>query len=136
MINKFNNKTVVELYLVDDECYSDEHPEKFWIHIAYWCSFFGIQSALELFVEKLGFSPFLRAYKMQSILVGAIRGNQQFAVKYLLNFSYLIKDQDDYEKFIEILLHRDERGNTALHYAYDLDQPEVRSLLKQNGLFF
>lgn len=31
---------------------------------------------------------------------------------------------------------RDNRGNTPLHYSYDFDQPEVRSLLKENGLYF
>lgn len=35
-----------------------------------------------------------------------------------------------------LMTKRDDRGNTALHYAYDFDQPEIRSLLKENGLSF
>lgn len=72
-----------------------EH-EEFWIRTVYWCAHMGIFSPLELYIEKLKFSPFIRSYNKRSILVGAIRGNQLFMVKYLLKFCYLVRDEDDY----------------------------------------
>lgn len=73
--SKFTHKQVIELRRSREVPEVGKEHEDFWIRTVYWCANMGIFSPLELYIEKLKFSPFIRSYSKRSILSGAIRGS-------------------------------------------------------------
>jgi hypothetical protein len=112
-----------------------EH-EEFLIRIAYWSAFIGRMSVIKAYIEDLKFSPFIRTYNSESILTAAVRGNNIEMVEYILGFCYQASDSIMYDSLVTQIKATDNFGNTQLHYAYDYDLPEIRSMLKEQGLFF
>ena len=70
------------------------------------------------------------------MLHAAVIGKQYDIVKYILSFCYLANDSIMYENLCKQVKAADYQGNTLLHYSYDYDLPDIRSLLKEHGLFF
>lgn len=68
--------------------------------------------------------------------MAAVRNNKIEVVKYLLAWSYYVPNDISYDIIVKSIRSGDQLGNTFLHYAYDYDLTEIRSLLKENGLFF
>jgi hypothetical protein len=81
-------------------------------------------------IELQGISPFIKCYQGRNIITGAVTGKQPDVLKYLLGFKYRAADEEDSKKVKKMLLSRDDFGNIPLHYAYSLNLPDCRDLLR------
>lgn len=50
----------------------------------YWAAFFGHKNYLKIMIEELRWSPFIKSFKLRSIISGAILGSQVDTVRMLL----------------------------------------------------
>ena len=57
-------------------------------------------------------------------------GKHLEVLEYILSFKYKPKDSADVEQLQKMLLDSDKIGNTPLHYAYALNEPKMRDLLR------
>ena len=81
-------------------------------------------------------SPFIKSYRNRSIISGAIWGSQVSTVRMILGeFKFENKDENGFLTFAKTLFNKDASDNNCLHYCYMIDLPEVRQLLRDNGLF-
>lgn len=58
------------------------------LHITYWASFYGLTEYVRWILVANQWSPFIKAYKKQSILAGAICGKQIETAEMILSYSY------------------------------------------------
>jgi len=54
--------------------------------IYYWSGYYGLTETVELFLGKLGISPFVKLYNHQNVIDAAVEGSQ-FAM-----LEFLVKD--------------------------------------------
>ena len=57
-------------------------------------------------------------------------GRQFEVLEYILSFKYKAADDEDVNRLQEMLLNSDKIGNTPLHYAYALNEPKMRDILR------
>jgi hypothetical protein len=53
-------------------------------HLFFWACFLGINKTVELFLNKIGLSPFSKVYTEQNCVSAAVRGEQYETVKMLV----------------------------------------------------
>ena len=88
-------------------------------------------------------SPFIKAFRKQSVLTAAIKGKQTSLVRRLSAYQYVqgkeqagLMDLDLLPDLIPInnIFNKDEDGQNPLHYAYLYDLPDIRQILRQSGM--
>ena len=81
-------------------------------------------------------SPFMKSYKNRSVVSGAIWGSQVSTVRMIIsNYKYENLDDSSVLDFAKTLFNKDSADNNCLHYCYMIDLPEIRQILRDNGLF-
>ena len=101
----------------------------------YWAAFYGYQSYLKLMIEELRWSPFIKSFKLRSIISGAIMGSQVETVRFLLGeYKYEKIENNQLWELHGTIFNKDLEDNNCLHFSYMADLPEVRQILRDNGL--
>ena len=54
------------------------------MHNFYWAAYYGKQEFLKIMVEELRWSPFIKSFKLRSVVSGAILGGKVDTVRMLL----------------------------------------------------
>ena len=106
----------------------------------YWASYNGYNKYLRYMFLNRQWSPFIKSYRNRSIISGAIWGSKVETVRMMLgNYKFEAVDQNGLTQqvaaFAKTLFNKDNSDNNCLHYCYMIDLPEVRQLLRDNGLF-
>ncbi len=78
-------------------------------------------------------SPFTKCFDGRNLIMASVIGGNLNIIQYLLSFKYKIKSGNSKTQFKlnNFLLFQDNRGNTAMHYAYAHNYPEIRDLLRK-----
>ena len=86
-------------------------------------------------VEELRWSPFIKTFKLRSIVSGAIYGSQIDTVRMLCaEYSYDKVSESQQIELQRTIYGKDTTDNNCLHLSYMADLPEVRQILRDNGL--
>ena len=104
------------------------------MRIFYWAAYYGRTKTMKLMIRHRKWSPYIKSFMNQSIMSAAIRGERLNLVRHLI-FIY------EYKGVTEVLQRKIERGffnkdyndNNCLHYAYSIDIPEIRAMMKEDG---
>lgn len=80
-------------------------------------------------------SPFIKSFRSRSVISGAVWGEQVETLRMLLgDYKYENVSTLDIIDLTQTLFNKDEADNNCLHYCYMIDLPEVRQILRDNGL--
>lgn len=97
----------------------------------YWAAFYGMTKYLRILIEDYLWSPFIKSYDDRSIISGAILGKQLEALRFMLeNYEYEDVNPTSLAEFLRSFYGKDSHDNNAMHYAYMIDMPEVREILR------
>ena len=110
------------------------------LRVFYWAAYNGYNKYLRYMFLNRQWSPFIKSYRNRSIISGAIWGSKVETVRMMLgNYKFEAVDQNGLTQqvaaFAKTLFNKDNSDNNCLHYCYMIDLPEVRQLLRDNGLF-
>ena len=125
-------KTIIELAKVRrTELNEDESAE---LRIFYWAAYFGRSKTVNRMVMHRKWSPFIKSFREQSVMTGAIKGERVNIVQRLAGgFEYKATEETSFSKFLRDVFNKDLQDNSCLHYAYAVDNPQIRQILKDNG---
>ena len=113
-----------------------DDQEKIDLRVFYWAAFHGFKNTVKYMIEGRRWSPFIKSYKNRSVVSGAIWGGQVDIVRLMLgNYSYINVHTHMLIDFAKTVYNKDSADNNCLHYCYMKDLPEVRQILRDNGLF-
>lgn len=99
------------------------------LRLFYWASYFGFEADVDLFISNLKWSPFIKSFKKQSALSGAMRGGNIETAKLILSYDYKSNQPDE---LANSRINKDLFLNTSLHYSYLNDDAEYREVLREN----
>ena len=104
--------------------------------IFYWAAFNGYKKYLRLMILHRKWSPYIKSFRNRSIISGAVWGSQVETLRMLLgNYKYEDVAQFQILDLAGNIFNKDKQNNNCLHYCYMIDLPEVRQLLRDNGLY-
>ena len=104
--------------------------------IFYWAAFNGYKKYLRLMILHRKWSPYIKSFRNRSIISGAVWGSQVETLRMLLgNYKYEEVAQFQILDLAGEIFNKDQQDNNCLHYCYMIDLPEVRQLLRDNGLY-
>lgn len=78
------------------------------------------------YIIRLGYSPFIRSFKKQNALMGAVEAQQLETVKLILSFTFTPAHPREFE---ESKKKTDINGNNALHLAHKVSNVEIAKIL-------
>ena len=104
---------------------------------------FGMEKYVRLMVDRLQWSPYIKSFRKQSVLMAAIIGKKVEVCRMLINeyhfkaveTRYFSEDKKLKKKWdgktdkLQIF-GKDDDDNNILHYCYIVDLPEVRQMLR------
>ena len=102
--------------------------------IFYWAAFFGRTKTVNLMIRHRKWSPYIKSFMNQSIMTSAVRGERLHLVKRII-FGYEYRGLDDLaqRKVEKAFFNKDLVDNNCLHFAYSMDIPEIRAMMKEDG---
>lgn len=53
----------------------------------YWAAYYGMKETVDLFIQKLGMSPFIKLYNFKNVIDAAVEGSQFELLEYLIKDS-------------------------------------------------
>ena len=113
-----------------------DHEEAVDMHCFYWAAFYGLNKYLRYMVLSRRWSPFIKSFQNRSAISGAVWGEQTETIRMLLgDYKYANVSSLNLMDFANNIYNKDHADNNCLHYCYMIDLPEVRQILRENGLF-
>ena len=110
--------------------------ETIWLRIFYWAAMFGLKKYIRLMVVKLRWSPYIKSFRNQSVLMAAIIGKNVEVCRMLINEYKFEADENVYfsnDKTMKKkwkhksdklqIFGKDNDDNNILHYCYIMDLP-------------
>ena len=107
--------------------------EKIEMRNFYWAAYYGMNKFVQIMIEQYRWSPFIKSYSDRSIVTGAIMGEQIETVRLMVdNYKYSDARLSAKVAFVRNVVGKDASDNNPMHYAYMIDSPEVREILRAN----
>ena len=107
------------------------------VRIFYWAAFYGLNKYVRYMILNLKWSPFIKSFSNRSIISGAVWGEKIETVRMLIgDYIYENSDHESLINFQKTIFNKDLTDNNCLHYSYMKDLPEVRQILRDNGLYY
>ena len=99
--------------------------------VFYWAANLGMDEYVRLMILQRRWSPFIKSFEQRSIVSGCIIGKRTELLQSILGeYTYEGVDQESMLEIVNTFFTKDDSDNTSLHYAYMMDLPEVRELLR------
>ena len=105
------------------------------MRVFYWSAYNGFKKYVRYMITQRKWSPFIKSFKNRSIVSGAIWGSQVETVRMMLgDYKYENTSHANVLDLAKTIFNKDSTDNNCLHYSYMIDLPEVRQILRNNGL--
>ena len=131
-INPVTKKVIIQLLKVKRHELTDE--EKSDLRIFYWAAFYGRTKTINLMIRHRRWSPYMKSFLNQSIMTAAVRGERLHLVKRLIaNYEYRGLTEAKQRVVEKAFFNKDAADNNCLHFAYSIDIPEIRAMVKADG---
>jgi len=63
------------------------------LRLYYWAAMYDFEEDVDVFITKLGWSPFIKAYKKQNIVTAAMKGGRLEVLKLIFSYRYCSEDK-------------------------------------------
>lgn len=98
----------------------------------YWAGYYGEKKLCQLFMSKLGISPFMPLFRGLNVIAACVKGNQFELLSYLIKDTkggsdkYKLSNAKDRARFWKSRTGKDDCGNNLCHYAFEKNDIDTR----------
>lgn len=97
------------------------------LRLYYWAAHYDFEEDVDVFITRLGWSPFMKSYKKQSIVTAAMKGGRLEILRLIFSYKYCSDTRQ--EELNKSRTNKDIYLNTSYHYSYLNDSVEFREIL-------